>query len=152
MNRQEIIRAVESASLRRDLPEIRVGDTVDVHYRILEGNKERIQIFNGVVIAIRGSGSQRMFTVRRIVANEGVERIFPLYSPKIAKIEIKRHAHVRRAKLYYLRERVGKRRRLRDAKRGLEAAQLPEQETPAEATPPSTDTTTAASASSPAKS
>jgi large subunit ribosomal protein L19 len=89
---------------------------VDVHQRILEGQKERTQIFNGVVIARRGDGMREMFTVRRVVQGEGVERQFPLHSPKIAKIEVKRTGKVRRAKLYYLRERVGKATRLRERK------------------------------------
>ena len=85
-----------------------------MHTRILEGEKERIQIFNGVVIARSGSGSREMFTVRRIVAGEGVERKFPIHSPKIAKVEVKRSGVSRRAKLYYLRDRVGKSVRLRE--------------------------------------
>lgn len=97
-----------------------IGDTVDVHTRILEGNKERIQIFNGVVIAKSGTGISEMFTVRRVVAGEGVERVFPVHSPKVAKIVVKRHSKVRRAKLYYLRDRVGKATRLKErrAKQG----------------------------------
>ena len=83
------------------MPKFEIGDTVDVHCRILEGDKERIQIFNGVVIARSGSGTREMFTVRRIVQGEGVERKFPLHSPRIAKIEVKRSGVVRRAKLYY---------------------------------------------------
>ena len=90
------------------------SDTVDVHNRILEGNKERTQIFNGVVIARSGSGSREMFTVRRIVSGEGVERKFPVHSPKIAKIVVKRSGVTRRAKLYYLRDRIGKAVRLRE--------------------------------------
>ncbi len=117
---QDIIKSVEQAQLKAEVPQIKVGDTVDVHFRIIEGEKERIQIFQGVVLAIKGAGLNRMVTVRRIVANEGVERIFPLHSPKVSKIEVKRSAHVRRAKLYYLRERVGRKRRLRDQRRGLE--------------------------------
>ena len=105
---------VEQASLRETVPNFEVGDTVDVHVRILEGDKERIQIFNGVVIARSGSGSREMFTVRRIVAGEGVERKFPLHSPKIAKVEVKRSGVSRRAKLYYLRDRTGKSTRLRE--------------------------------------
>ena len=89
-----------------------IGDTVDVHQKILEGEKERIQIFNGTVIAMRGGGTREMFTVRRIVAGEGVERTFPFNSPKIAKVEVKRHGRVRRAKLFYLRGRTGKATRL----------------------------------------
>ena len=123
---QSIIAAVEKSQLRTDLPEVTVGDTVDVHLRIIEGAKERIQVFNGVVLKIQGRGISRSITVRRIVLNEGVERTIPLSSPRISKIEILRQSHVRRSKLYYLRERVGKSRRLRDKKRGLEVATSPE--------------------------
>lgn len=119
MNRQAILDTVESAHIKSDLPRIDVGDTVDVHCRIIEGDKERVQVFGGVVIAQKGRGTAKTITVRRIVANEGVERIFPVHSPKIAQIEVKRHGHARRAKLYYLRDRVGKSRRLRDRQRGL---------------------------------
>ncbi len=105
---------VEKSSLREDVPQFDVGDTVDVHNKILEGNKERIQVFSGVVIARSGSGSGEMFTVRRIVAGEGVERKFPLHSPRIAKVEVKRSSVVRRAKLYFLRDRVGKAVRLKE--------------------------------------
>jgi len=114
-----ILREVEKDQLKTDLPNVRVGDTVDVHVRIVEGSKERIQIFNGVVIKMQGGGLAQTFTVRRIVANEGVERTFLLHSPKIARIEVKRSGHVRRAKLHYLRQRVGKKRRLADRRRGL---------------------------------
>lgn len=119
---QQIINAVQKSQLKTDLPSIQIGDTVDVHVRIIEGAKERIQIFSGVVLALKGGGLDRSITVRRIVANEGVERIFPVNSPRVAKFVVTRNAHVRRAKLYYLRDRVGKRRRLRDSKRGLEVA------------------------------
>ena len=101
-------------TVNRDVADFTIGDTVDVHQRILEGAKERVQIFNGVVIARSGEGIREMFTVRRIVQGEGVERIFPVHSPKIAKIEVKRTGQVRRAKLYYLRDRVGKATRLRE--------------------------------------
>ncbi|MCA9032750.1 MAG: 50S ribosomal protein L19, partial [Planctomycetaceae bacterium] len=87
---------------------------VDVHTRILEGDKERIQIFSGVVIAMRGAGVNENFTVRRIVAGEGVERTFPVNSPKVAEVVVKRHARVRRAKLFYLRDRIGKATRLKE--------------------------------------
>src|SRR6266699_1609870 len=100
---QQILNLVEKASLKAEVPKFDIGDTVDVHTRILEGDKERIQIFSGVVIARSGSGTREMFTVRRIVAGEGVERKFPLHSPKIAKIDVKRSGVTRRAKLYYLR-------------------------------------------------
>lgn len=111
---QKILSHVEASSLKPEVAKFAIGDTVDVHTRILEGEKERVQIFNGVVIARSGAGSREMFTVRRIVAGEGVERKFPLHSPKIAKIEVKRSGVSRRAKLYYLRDRVGKAVRLRE--------------------------------------
>ena len=114
---RKLIDIVESGSLKPEKPEFEVGDTVDVHTRILEGSKERIQIFNGVVIAMSGSGSREMFTVRRIVAGEGVERKFPVHSPRIAKVEVKRSSVVRRAKLYFLRDRVGKATRLKERRR-----------------------------------
>lgn len=111
---QELLNKVEQASLRETPLEFEIGDTVNVHTRILEGNKERIQVFTGVVIARRGSGTREMFTVRRIVAGEGVERSFPVNSPKIAQLEVVRKAVVRRAKLFYLRDRTGKATRLRE--------------------------------------
>ena len=119
-----LINAVETKHLRSEPLKFEVGDTVDVHCRILEGTKERIQIFTGIVIARRGAATREMFTVRRIVGGEGVERIFPVNSPKIAKLEVVRHGKVRRAKLYYLRDRVGKATRLveRRAKASKEAA------------------------------
>lgn len=96
------------------IPNIEIGDLVDVYQRILEGSKERTQVFSGYVIAIKHGGIQTTFTVRKIVQGEGVERVFPLNSPKIAKIEVKRHSRVRRAKLFYLRDRVGKATRLKE--------------------------------------
>ncbi len=119
---QKILAHVEASSLKSDVAQFAIGDTVDVHTRILEGEKERVQIFNGVVIARSGSGSREMFTVRRIVAGEGVERKFPLHSPKIAKIEVKRSGVSRRAKLYYLRDRVGKSVRLREKRDDMPVA------------------------------
>ena len=115
-----LLKQVEEACFRKNNLTFNIGDTVDVHTRILEGDKERIQLFSGVVIARRGSGTREMFTVRRIVAGEGVERTFPVHSPKVAEVVVKRHAKVRRAKLYFLRERVGKATRLveRRAKEG----------------------------------
>ena len=101
-------------NLKTDVPDFRVGDPVDVHQQILEGAKERIQVFEGDVIARSGGGVREMFTVRRIVQGEGVERIFPIHSPQIAKIEVKQAGKVRRAKLYYLRDRVGKATKIRD--------------------------------------
>lgn len=111
---QQIINLVEKASLKETPPEFEVGDTVDVHTKILEGEKERIQVFSGTCIARSGSGSREMFIVRRIVAGEGVERKFPLHSPRIDKIVVKRKSIVRRAKLYFLRDRVGKATRLKE--------------------------------------
>jgi large subunit ribosomal protein L19 len=112
--KNKLITLVEGTSLKPEPPKFEIGDTVDVHQRILEGQKERVQVFTGVVIAHRGEGMRETFTVRRIVQGEGVERIFPLHSPRIAKIEVKRTGQVRRAKLYYLRDRVGKATRLRE--------------------------------------
>lgn len=111
---QQIMQKVEQASMKSEVPEFEIGDTVDVHTRILEGEKQRIQVFRGVVIARSGSGTREMFTVRRIVAGEGVERKFPLHSPQIAKVEVQRSGVVRRAKLYFLRGRVGKAVRLKE--------------------------------------
>ena len=111
---QQILAEVEKSSLKADVQKFEVGDTVDVHTKILEGNKERIQIFSGVVIARSGSGTREMFVVRRIVSGEGVERKFPVHSPRIDKIEVKRKSVVRRAKLYFLRERSGKAVRLKE--------------------------------------
>lgn len=119
MNRQAIIESINKEQLRSDLPEITIGDTVNVSVRIVEGNKERIQVYQGVLIARKGRGINEMITVRRIVANEGVERVFPIHSPRIAQIEVVRRGDARRAKLYYLRDRLGKSRRLRDQRRGL---------------------------------
>ena len=118
---QEILKQVETASMRESALDFDIGDTVDVHTKILEGDKERIQVFSGVVIARNGSGTREMFTVRRIVAGQGVERKFPVNSPRIAKIEVKRSAMVRRAKLYYLRERQGKAVRLKERRRDVKA-------------------------------
>lgn len=111
---QQIIQLVEAASLKAKVDAFEVGDSVDVHTKILEGTKERVQIFSGTVIGRSGSGTREMFIVRRIVAGEGVERKFPLHSPKIEKIEVKRRSVVRRAKLYFLRQRSGKSVRLRE--------------------------------------
>jgi len=112
MNQKEILDLAAQSSLREERSKFEVGDTVDVHTLIQEGNKERVQVFSVVFIAMRGEGINENFTVRRIVAGEGVERTFPVHTPKISKIEVKRHGRVRRAKLYYLRDRVGKATRL----------------------------------------
>lgn len=107
-----LIREAESAQLRTDIPYFRVGDTLKVNVRIIEGEKERIQAFEGLVIGKKGSGIRETFTVRRISFNVGIERIFPLHSPRIESIKVIRRAKVRRAKLYYLRELRGKKARL----------------------------------------
>jgi len=105
---QAIIDKIESEQFRKDSPKFEVGDTVRVHTKVVEGDKERIQIFTGVVIGRRGRGLNQTFTVRRISYGEGVERVFPTHSPRVEKIEVERHGAVRRAKLTYLRGRVGK--------------------------------------------
>ena len=114
---QQIMDLVEKDSIKSDPPQFDVGDTVEVHTKILEGEKERVQVFVGTVIARSGGGSREMFSVRRIVAGEGVERKFPLHSPRIEKVVVKRSSIVRRAKLYYLRDRVGKAVRLKERRR-----------------------------------
>jgi large subunit ribosomal protein L19 len=114
---QKLIALAERDSLKKEAPEFGIGDTVDVHTRILEGDKERIQVFTGTVIARAGAGMRETFTVRRIVAGEGVERKFPLHSPRIDKVVVRRSSIVRRAKLYFLRDRVGKAVRLKERRR-----------------------------------
>jgi large subunit ribosomal protein L19 len=125
MNRTQIIEGVVAEQLKaaNSFPTFSVGDTIDVHYKIIEGDKERIQVFQGVFIAEKGRGINKVITVRRIVANEGVERVFPLHSPRLAKIDVVRRGDARRAKLFYLRDRFGKSRRLRDQRRGLKAVE-----------------------------
>ena len=105
-----------AAQIKKDVSDFRIGDTVNVAVKIVEGDKERLQVFTGAVIGRTGGGMNESFTVRRIVNNEGVERIFPLHSPKISGVEVIRSGKVRRAKLYYLRDRVGKATRLRERK------------------------------------
>jgi large subunit ribosomal protein L19 len=117
--KNRLLTLVEEASVRKNVEDFEIGDQVEVHVRILEGQKERVQVFAGVVISRRGDGMRQSFTVRRIVQGEGVERVFPLHSPKIAKVDVKRTGRVRRAKLYYLRKRVGKATRLRERRKGL---------------------------------
>ena len=107
-----MLNAVESKSLKKDIPHFEIGDTVDVHCRIKEGDKERTQVFTGTVIARKGRGINETFTVRRVVGSEGVERIFPIHSPNILNIKPIRGGKTRRAKLYFLRKRTGKAVRL----------------------------------------
>jgi large subunit ribosomal protein L19 len=104
----ELLDAVEKKCIKKDVPYFEIGDTVDVHCKIQEGTKSRIQIFTGVVISHKGRGANEMFTVRRIVNDEGVERIFPMHSPNVVDVKPVRSGKARRAKLYYLRERTGK--------------------------------------------
>lgn len=115
------ITRVEAAHLKQDPPEFRIGDTVDVGVRIMEGDKERTQVFTGLVIGRRGGGVTETFTVRRIVGGEGVERTFPLHAPSVAFVRTTRSGKSRRAKLHYLRDRVGKATRLTETRRELEA-------------------------------
>ena len=110
----EIIRSIEKAQLRSDLPEFKVGDTVRVWVKVVEGDRERLQAFEGVVIAIKNRGLNSAFTVRKISSGVGVERVFQTHSPIVAKIEVKRRGDVRRSKLYYLRDRSGKSARIKE--------------------------------------
>ncbi|HCU8239247.1 TPA: 50S ribosomal protein L19 [Staphylococcus aureus] len=114
MTNHKLIEAVTKSQLRTDLPSFRPGDTLRVHVRIIEGTRERIQVFEGVVIKRRGGGVSETFTVRKISSGIGVERTFPLHTPKIEKIEVKRRGKVRRAKLYYLRSLRGKAARIQE--------------------------------------
>ena len=104
----DVVKVLAEQQIKTDLPELKVGDTVKVHQKIKEGNRERIQIFEGTIIAMKHSGINKSVTVRRISYGVGVEKTFPVHSPNIAKFEVVRHGKVRRAKLYYLRDRVGK--------------------------------------------
>jgi large subunit ribosomal protein L19 len=110
----DIIRALEQQQMKTDLPEFEVGDNVKVHYRITEGNRERIQVFQGDVIRRHGESVRETFTVRKVSFSIGVERTFPVHSPKIEKIEVVRKGKVRRAKLYYLRDKVGKAAKIKE--------------------------------------
>lgn len=103
-----IIEKIDQEQIKKNFPDLRSGDTVKVHTRVIEGDKERIQIFAGIVISIKGGGLHKSFTVRRISYGEGVERVFPAHSPRVAKVEIVKRGQVRRAKLHYLRGRQGK--------------------------------------------
>ncbi len=121
MNRTDL---VEIPRLREDLPEFRPGDTVKVHVRVIEGNRERIQVFQGVVIRRRGGGLRESFTTRKVSFGVGVERTFPVHSPTIAKVEVVTRGRVRRAKLYYLRERRGRAARIRERREVVPAASV----------------------------
>ena len=114
----DIMKMVESAETQKEVPSFAPGDTIKVHVKVKEGDKERIQIFQGIVISRKGGGSRQMFTVRKISGGVGVERMFPLYSPTIDRIEVERHGRVRRAKLYYLRDLRGKAARIEEKRNG----------------------------------
>jgi len=119
MGTQKIIESINADALKTDIPLFDVGDTVNVHLRIVEGEKERIQVYQGTVILRKGRGIDENVTVRRMVGDIGVEKTWPINSPLIAKFEVVRRGDARRAKLYFLRDRVGKSRRLRDRRRGM---------------------------------
>jgi large subunit ribosomal protein L19 len=121
----DIIRQIERERMKPKVPQFGIGDTVDVHYRIREGDKDRIQLFSGTVIAVRGTGIRRSVLVRRLVAGEGVERSFPLHSPRVADIQVTRKGKARRAKLYYLRDRVGKATRTKEVFGRIDAEKAP---------------------------
>lgn len=116
---QQLIESINASSIKKDLPRLDIGDTISVVFRIVEGGKERTQTFQGVLIARAGRGISEMLTVRKIVDEIGVERVFPINSPFVAKFDIVRRADARRSKLYFLRDRAGKSRRLRDRRRGI---------------------------------
>ncbi len=124
MRRREIELA-EKPYLKASLPEFRIGDSVDVQCKIVEGDKERVQIFGGTVIAKRGGGINQRFTVRRLVGDEGVERTFLIHSPNVVDVKVRRQGRVRRAKLYYLRQRVGKARKIRELRISTKAESEP---------------------------
>ncbi|MFI4897022.1 MAG: 50S ribosomal protein L19 [Phycisphaerales bacterium JB059] len=119
MGTQQLIESINADALKTDLPRFDIGDTINVHVRIREGEKERVQVYQGVLISRKGRGINEMITVRRVTDDIGIERTWPVNSPSIAKIEVVRRADARRAKLYFLRDRVGKSRRLRDRRRGM---------------------------------
>ena len=119
MRQNQLIEKIPASQLRDDIPEFRAGDTIRVHAKIVEGTRERIQIFQGVVIKRHGAGISATYTVRKISNGVGVERTFPVHSPRVAKIEVVRYGRVRRAKLYYLRERTGKSARIPERRRDV---------------------------------
>lgn len=130
--------AIEKDWIKKKLPKFNVGDTVDVHVKIVEGEKERVQVFSGTVIGRRGHGLGETFMVRRIVAGEGLERIFPLHSPRVVDVKVTRRGKVRRAKLFYLRDRVGRATKVNElvgAEKVAEAAETPAEPAKADAAP-----------------
>ena len=127
-----VLDAVDAASLRKDIPNFRPGDELKVHVRVIEGNKSRVQIFQGLVIGRRGSGIRETFTIRKISYGVGVERVFPVHAPVIEKIELVRKGEVRRAKLYYLRDLRGKAAKIRERRGGEELEAIYAEAAPAE--------------------
>ena len=125
-----IVDEIEKENMKEKAPQCKVGDLIDVHVRTVEGEKERIQIFNGTVISKKGSGNRITITVRRVVQGEGVERVFPIHSPNIVEIVVKKSHKIRRAKLYYLRDRKGKSARLKEIRRRVKKTRKSEQTVP----------------------
>ena len=117
--KNKLIESVEAQFKNKEIPEFRAGDTVKVHFRIKEGNKERVQVYEGLVLKIHNAGSNSTFTVRKMVGDIGVERIFPFYTPKIDKVELVRKGRVRQARLYYMRELRGKAARIKERRKGF---------------------------------
>ena len=115
--KERLLEVVEKEFIREDIPVFKAGDTIKVHYRVIEGNKERIQMFEGVVIRVNGGGVAKTFTIRKMSSGIGVERIIPMYTPKIAKIEVLKVGKVRRSRLYYLRELRGKAARIKELRK-----------------------------------
>jgi large subunit ribosomal protein L19 len=136
-----IVTEIEKENMKEKAPQFKVGDLIDVHVKTVEGEKERIQIFNGTVISKKGSGNRVTFTVRRVVQGEGVERVFPLHSPNIVEIVVKKSHKVRRAKLYYLRDRKGKSARLKEVRRRVKKTDNIEKTAPVVAAEESVETT-----------
>jgi large subunit ribosomal protein L19 len=122
----ELLKAIEAKQIKDDVETFKIGDTVKVHYRIIEGRVERVQVFEGLCISKRGAGIKRSFTVRKLSYGVGVERTFPLNSPRIQKVEVVRRGRVRRAKLYYIRDRVGKASKVAELIRKKEAQEQPD--------------------------
>ncbi len=119
LSQQAILAKINESAIKKDVPRMDIGDSVNVHIRIVEGDKERTQVYSGVLISRTGSGINEMIRVRRVVDDVGIERTWPINSPLISKFEVVRRGDARRAKLYYLKDRVGKSRRLRDRRRGM---------------------------------
>jgi len=146
-----IVAEIERENMKEKVPQFRVGDLVDVHVKTVEGEKERIQIFNGTVISKKGSGNRVTFTVRRVVQGEGVERVFPLHSPNIVDVVVKKSHKIRRAKLYYLRDRKGKSARLKEIRKRVKKTSNVEKTVPVVATEEPVETTEDPKAKSKAK-